>query len=203
MRLLGAKDPSLLPAVGDLGVARWWLGQWTPQTTEDHEREDQVRQFCDDHPDALWRTCPQGHLTGSAFVVDSTGQQALMLHHVKLQRWVQPGGHADGDGNLAAVAWREATEETGIDDLRLLTPPIDLDVHRIPARPDEPEHHHLDLRFVAVAPPGAEPVLNHESADAAWFTQAEIDKWRVPELSRLARRGFAAARQFRESSAGS
>ncbi len=192
MRRFGAKDPGLLPAVGDLGAARWWIRQTTATTAGDIEVKEMVGDFLDQHPDALWRTCMDGHLTGSAFVIDHRGERALLLHHVKIGRWLQPGGHADGDGNLAAVAWREATEETGIDGLTLLAPPVDLDVHRIEASRHEAAHVHLDLRFVAVAPEGAEPILNHEASDAAWFTYDEMQQWADPELSRLAERSFAA-----------
>ncbi len=164
-------------------------------TTEaDYEIIALVESFLDEHPDALWRTCLEGHLTGSAFVVDAAAERALLLHHVKLGKWLQPGGHADGDGNLAAVAWREATEETGIDGLTLLAPPVDIDVHKIGPRGDEPAHVHLDVRFVAVAPEGAEPILNHEASDAAWFTFDALSQWADAELLRLAERGFGAAR---------
>ncbi len=195
MRSFGAKDPRLLPAVGDLGTARWWIRQTVMNTDADSESKAFVESFLDEHPDALWRTCLEGHLTGSAFVVDSTAERALLIHHVKLGKWLQPGGHADGDGNLAAVAWREATEETGIDDLTLLAPPVDIDVHTIGARGDEPTHVHLDVRFVAVAPEGAEPILNHEASDAAWFTFDAMSQWADDEMLRLARRGFDAAQR--------
>ena len=79
---------------------------------------NQVLQFCEDHSDALHRTCLAGHLTGSAAVVDPGRNAALILHHVKLDRWLQPGGHADGVADLAEVALTEATEETGIEGLR-------------------------------------------------------------------------------------
>ncbi|MCH2412392.1 MAG: NUDIX domain-containing protein, partial [Acidimicrobiales bacterium] len=90
---------------------------------------DRILELLDEHECALLRTCRPGHLTGSALVVDPTDRRILLLFHAKLQRWLQPGGHADGDGDLARGALREAGEETGIAGLRVLEPPVDLDVH--------------------------------------------------------------------------
>ena len=102
----------------------------------------------------LHRSCLAGHLTGSAAVVDPSTRDVLLLFHAKVQRWLQPGGHADGDGHLARVALREAEEETGIEGLRVLMPAIDLDVHVFHnARETEPDHLHLDVRHLVVAPP--------------------------------------------------
>lgn len=135
---------------------------------ETHAAQEEILAFCDAHEDALHRTCLDGHLTGSALVVDPGRGQALLLHHTKLDRWLQPGGHADGDGNLAAVALREAEEETGIEGLRVVTPAIDVDVHTIPERGDEPEHVHLDVRFLVLTPPNADVAHNHEALAFRW-----------------------------------
>ncbi|MBT8241833.1 MAG: NUDIX hydrolase [Acidimicrobiia bacterium] len=161
------------------------------ELADDRQRQfrDQILDFCRTHPDALHRTCLEGHLTGSAAVVDPGRRAAVILHHVKLDRWLQPGGHADGDSDLAAVALREATEETGIDGLRVVEPAIDLDVHLIPARPGEPEHLHLDVRFVAIAPPNCEVDGNHESHDLAWWNPDGIG----PEPDESTRRLLRAA----------
>ena len=114
------------------------------------------------------RSSRPGHLTGSALVVDSTITTTLLLFHTKLRIWVQPGGHADGDCNLASVALREATEETGISGLRILPNPIDIDIHEV-APPSEDAHFHHDVRFLVVAPPDGEFVGNHESLDHRWL----------------------------------
>jgi 8-oxo-dGTP pyrophosphatase MutT (NUDIX family) len=151
-----------------------------------------VLDFVARHPDPFDRRIPEGHLTGSAFVVAADGARVLLLHHRKLDRWLQPGGHADpGERSGEAVALREVREETGLSDVRLhptAPRPLDVDVHEIPARPGEPAHAHLDLRYLAVAAEARLVRAEEEAADLKWFTWAELDTLRLdPGL----RRGLA------------
>jgi len=156
--------------------------------------QDRVRilELIDTHEDIAVRTCRPGHLTGSAFVVDPSRNVCLMLFHTKLQRWLQPGGHADGDTNLANVALREATEETGITGLRVVTPAIDVDIHQVDP-PKEDAHLHLDVRYLVIAPAGADFSANHESESMRWVTPEELEGYDVDAgLRRMAAAGFAA-----------
>lgn len=160
---------------------------------EGERRRAGVLAFCDEHPDALLRSCAAGHLTASALVVDPADGRFVVLHHRKLGRWLQPGGHADGDGDLARVALREAAEETGLARLAVREPAVDLDVHMV-APPGEPPHLHLDLRFVVLAPAGSAaagpPPGNHESHELRWVTGADLAGLGADaSLVRLARRG--------------
>jgi 8-oxo-dGTP pyrophosphatase MutT (NUDIX family) len=163
---------------------------------------DRILELLDEHECALLRTCRPGHLTGSALVVDPTDRRILLLFHAKLQRWLQPGGHADGDGDLARVALREAGEETGIEGLRVLEPPVDLDVHVVDP-PAEDAHEHHDVRFLVVAPAGSEPVGNHESEALRWVRRDEMEELGVDGgLLRLADRALARL-ELLEAGAGS
>ena len=182
MTWLSSEDAELASSK-DLVVARELLARF------DDDLGDRYRRLIDSHPDACQRTCRPGHLTGSALVVDSAGANTLLMLHAKLGRWLQPGGHADGDANLAAVALREATEETGIDALRIWPQPLHLDIHKVDP-PGEDTHLHYDVRFLVQAPADAEPKPNHESTDMRWVPlDALADLIGDPGLLRLAELG--------------
>jgi len=129
------------------------------------------------------RTFP-GHVTTSAFILDGAGARILLIHHRSLGRWLQPGGHYEAPEDLAVSALREATEETGIEELvvdpwhRMSGLPIDIDSHRIPARPErgEPGHWHHDIRYVVRAEEhiATRPDLR-EVRGAEWRELQELD----------------------------
>jgi 8-oxo-dGTP pyrophosphatase MutT (NUDIX family) len=117
-----------------------------------------------------------GHLTGSAFVVDASTGRVLLHRHRRLGRWLQMGGHDDGEHDLAATALREAREESGLEGLALARPePIDVDVHLIPAARGEPAHRHFDVRYaVLAARPDAPRHDPAESLELAWVPLSEL-----------------------------
>jgi 8-oxo-dGTP pyrophosphatase MutT (NUDIX family) len=129
----------------------------------------------DETPACFQRTAFPAHFTGSALVVNADGSRVLLHHHRKLDRWLQFGGHCDGDEDILRVARREALEESGIEGLIVASErPFDLDIHEIPAHGADPVHFHYDVRFMLIAPEAAAPVLSEESHDLRWFTPAEL-----------------------------
>lgn len=158
------------------------LEEWDPPDTE----QDGLRLEYLDHlaayPDAMWKRCRQGHITASTLVVDPVSDRVLLTLHRKLRMWLQLGGHCEpGDATLADAALREATEESGIAGLRLLRrEPLVLDRH------DTPCAWHLDVRYAAVAPPGAVEVVSEESLDLRWYPFDEVGAVADESVRRLA-----------------
>ncbi len=152
--------------------------------------------FLHAHPNCCERTLALGHFTGSAWLVDAAGSRVLLTHHRKLGRWLQLGGHADGDPDLAGVALREAGEESGLAGLRVERAVFDLDRHWIPERAGEPGHWHYDVRFVVHAMQDDRFVVSDESHALAWRAVDELAEGRgVDEsLRRMARRWLARVR---------
>lgn len=164
----------------DPRFARDVLVRWQAPDAERARERDRIVAWIDRFPlDALLRERLEGHLTASALVVDARRRAALLTHHAKLGRWLQLGGHCDGDANLARAALREAVEESGIEGLAIDPAPIDVDVHEIPARPDVPAHLHLDVRFLVVAPEGAVEVISDESLALRWIEPADLFRYDV------------------------
>jgi 8-oxo-dGTP pyrophosphatase MutT (NUDIX family) len=130
------------------------------------------------HADAFQRTHLPGHITGSSFIVSDDLKHTLLVHHAKLNRWLQPGGHADGDPNVVGVALREANEETGLKNLTLLQNGIfDLDIHTIPARKDFPQHEHFDVRYLFRGSMDEEVVVSEESHDVKWVPLKDLERF--------------------------
>jgi 8-oxo-dGTP pyrophosphatase MutT (NUDIX family) len=151
------------------------LGAYVPFGPEDEGARARIADFVRAHPDCFERSLLVGHVTGSAWIVDRERTHCLLTHHRKLDRWLQLGGHADGDSDVLAVAMREAREESGLASLSAVSPSIfDCDVHRIPARAAEPEHWHHDVRFLVEADPAEPFVVSEESKDLAWVALADV-----------------------------
>lgn len=119
-------------------------------------------------PDCFHRLHLPGHITGSVWIIDPTKKYVLLTHHAKLNKWLQPGGHADGDENVLAVATREAEEETGLTNLTTTGNIFDIDIHEIPARGDMSAHDHYDIRFLFYADMNEPVTKNHESNELRW-----------------------------------
>ena len=141
-------------------------------------------------PEVFERTHGPGHFTGSAWLVSADGERVLLTHHRKLGRWLQLGGHADGDRDLARVARREAEEESGLPELVVEPDIFDLDRHLIPARGNEPAHWHYDVRYVVRATGSEAFAVSEESLELAWRSIRAIaqDPQADESLRRMAQR---------------
>ena len=141
------------------------------------------------YPDGLFKPCYPDHLTASALVVSADRRQVLLTLHRKANLWFQFGGHLEpDDATLAGAALREATEESGVTGLVLEPEPVHLDRHEVPFCDPRGGARHLDLRYVATAPAGAEHAVSAESIDVRWWPVDALptDEAGIHELVRLA-----------------
>jgi 8-oxo-dGTP pyrophosphatase MutT (NUDIX family) len=161
------------------------LDRYAARHPDERDVATRIRRLVLEHADCFDRTCRPGHVTASGWVTTPERDRVLLVHHRKLDRWLQPGGHADGQSDIPAAALREAVEESGLASLRLapdkgVVTPLDLDVHIIPPRYDasgqlvEDAHEHHDVRFLVLAEGNLAPQVSEESHDVRWFTSEEL-----------------------------
>ena len=137
-------------------------------------------EFVEHHEDVFFRELHPAHVTGSAWVVSPGRSQVLMMHHKKLDQWFQPGGHADGESDIIGVALKETSEETGIDPahIKLVDNRIfDVDIHTIPSRGSDPEHQHIDIRFLVEIDNELPVPGNDESHEVLWIDLQNVSRY--------------------------
>jgi 8-oxo-dGTP pyrophosphatase MutT (NUDIX family) len=171
------------------------LDRYTARHLDEAETVDRIRSLLDQHVHCFDRDCFPGHITASAWIVSEESHSVLLTHHRKLDRWLQLGGHTDGETDVLAAALREAEEESGLRDFKPIPAPaepviLDVDVHWIPARGDEPAHEHHDIRFLLLV--SEQQVIRRqesESKDVKWFPGPGIERILEEEsLARMARK---------------
>lgn len=137
---------------------------------------ERFKTLLNEQPNCFDRNCfNPGHITASAWVVDATGHRVLLTHHRKLERWLQLGGHTDGQEDTLASAAREAWEESGLADLTPWKSAIfDIDIHTIPARAEEPIHAHYDIRYAFQCNGNPAFTVSDESHALAWVSIREL-----------------------------
>ena len=162
---------------------------------DEESRATRIRRFVDQHEDCFERSCLSGHITASSWIESADRDRFLLVHHRQLDIWLQLGGHADGESDIAVAALREAREESGLDNFCFVPVaggargPFDVDVHRIPATASVPAHDHYDIRYLLVAEKLGPLRVSDESHDVRWFGYEEADAVLHEEsLRRMARK---------------
>ena len=148
------------------------LKNYFPQTPEEITYKNRMISFIEANPLCFERSLEQGHITGSAWLLSNDDSQALLMHHNKLNLWVQLGGHCDGESDVLQVAVKEAQEESGISAIvPVINEIFDIDIHCIPANSREKEHYHYDVRFLLRVASNEKFVQNSESKELRWISK--------------------------------
>jgi 8-oxo-dGTP pyrophosphatase MutT (NUDIX family) len=185
------------------GEALRVLRGWAPPTPSQAALRDRFVAHLDEHPNGLERACSPGHLTAGALVLSADLDTVLLNLHGRAARWFHFGGHWEpGDASLLATASREATEESGIAGLLVAPEPVHLDLHPVEFCRGHRRADHLDVRYAALAPAGAQPRPSAESLEVRWWPLTGLPDLE-PEMHELIARSRARLAQEAESAAGS
>ena len=165
-------------------------------TTSDKTEQtmcQEIKEFVSANPECFERTLQTGHVTASGWIVSEDRSQVLLMHHRKLDRWFQPGGHCDGDPNVLEVAKKEVEEETGLQSFKLAQEGIfDVDIHLIPANSKDQAHYHYDIRFLFEADSAQKLIINIESKDVKWIPVQQVQNLNDSEsIMRMVRKTTA------------
>jgi 8-oxo-dGTP pyrophosphatase MutT (NUDIX family) len=155
------------------------LENYDSKFQQEIEYKKRMLNFLDNCKNPFSRTNIEGHFTASALLLNSDKTKFLLMHHKKLGKWLQLGGHCDGDSNVLAVAIKEAQEESGILNIQPISREIfDIDIHLFPSNSKEKEHYHYDIRFLLKTVNNDYYIKNSESNDLKWieFSSYNPDK---------------------------
>ncbi len=143
------------------------LYDYHPQNDEEIHNKSIIIDFIKTHPNCFENNCKPGHVTASAWITNRTNSKFLLTLHKKFQRWLQLGGHSDGNCNSLQVAIREAQEESGLQHFKTDGKIFDIGIHHV-----SENHTHFDLRFLLqTLDPDEAIILSDESLDLQWFCQ--------------------------------
>lgn len=153
------------------------LDNYNPESLEEQGSKILMLDFIENNKNCFQRENLEGHVTASSWIVNPDRTKVCLVHHKKLKRWMQAGGHCDGEFRTKLVAQKELEEETGLKTAELVSDKLfDIDAHVIPDHKNVPEHIHYDVRFLFEADDNENPVVSDESNDVKWFTLEEAEK---------------------------
>jgi 8-oxo-dGTP pyrophosphatase MutT (NUDIX family) len=146
--------------------------------------------FIENNKDFCTKNNTKGHITGSAWVIDNTQKNALLIHHKKLNKWLQMGGHIENqDITIFDTALREAKEESGITNFIIKEEIFDIDIHTIPQKNEVPEHLHYDIRILLICNETNFEHLQKEEINAIqWFSIEDLLQSENESIQRMAQK---------------
>lgn len=152
------------------------LENYYPTDTQEQESKQRIINFINNHKNCFERSLQNGHITASGWLLNKDQTKSLLMHHAKLDLWVQPGGHCDGESDVLTVAIKECQEESGINNIKPISFEIfDIDVHAVPARQNEPKHDHYDIRFLLKVTSDEDIIPNKESKELRWISKNPLE----------------------------
>lgn len=159
------------------------IRQYNPYNEQEEKDKALILTCMDAYDNLLTRENPVAHFSSSGFIVNKTRDKVLMIHHNIYNAWSWTGGHTDGETDFLGVAIREAKEETGVQEVKVLSEGIlSLDVLPVPAHIKKgvyvSAHLHLSIAYlVEVDEEELLRVKPDENSGVKWIAIEELDKY--------------------------
>lgn len=160
------------------------IEKYQPYNEQENADKELMLEYINTFDDVLTRENKMCHFTASNWIVNKDRTKVLMIYHNIYKSWAWTGGHADGDGNLLHVALKEAEEETGIKNLKVLSDGIfgiqilTVDSH-IKRGKFVSSHVHLDCCFLIEA--DEEEILRIKEDENSGVEWVDINK--APQIT--------------------
>ncbi|VEU82076.1 NUDIX hydrolase [Acholeplasma hippikon] len=155
------------------------IENYIPKNEQEKIDKEAMIQFASRNEDAFLRSNLMAHFTNSAIITNSKKDKVLFINHLIYKSWGWVGGHNDGIEDFLAVVLREATEETGVKNVKpLLNEPVSLDNIFVPYHIKNGkfvgDHIHMNLAYLLVADENEQLVTKvDENSGVRWFTLDE------------------------------
>ena len=159
------------------------------QPFDEREKLDKevMLDFIKNNSHVLERKNRIGHFTTSAWIVNKDKTKVLMIHHNIYNSWAWVGGHADGCDDLLFVIKKEIKEETGINDVKLLSDGIyglnvvTVDNH-VRRGKIVSSHLHFDVEYLFMADDSVHlQIKKDENSGVKWVNLDEVNNYTTEE----------------------
>ncbi len=158
------------------------LEKYEPYNEQEASDKKLMLEYINNFDDVLTRKNEMCHFTASSWIVNKQRTKVLMIYHNIYKSWAWTGGHCDGDDNALYVALKEAKEESGLEDIKVLSDrPVSIEIVSVDGHIKRGKyvstHVHLNISYLFEADENDElKIKEDENSGVKWIDLDDINK---------------------------